>query len=254
MPEIIADDAAFECELTDGVAIVRLKQDAAQLITDAGSRDAYLNVLDRLETDSEVSGLVQINDEAFPGEVELAKLLKRIIEDKSYEKVLGFRFRHWLSQIVDRRLHFRKPIVAGASGTITMDELGAFLMSDRLLVSDDFSVRNASLPLGMPAGPLLTYLLPRILGPRRALKLLTGEEILGAADALEWGLVDKIVPAAQIEQDCVAELQRLARLPESLVSATRELVFSQSDRFEEHLDHAIRQGLQFIRAAKVAKS
>lgn len=252
MSKIIADDAAFECALKDGAAILRLKKDAVRLISDAGSRDNYLNVLDRLEADSDVIGLIHINDETFPGEAELAKLLNRIIEDKTYEKVIGFRFRHWLSQIVHRRLQFQKPIVAGAAGPLTMEELGSYLMSDRLLVSDDFSIRNATLRMGMPPGPLLTYLLPRILGPRRALKLLTEDETITASDALDLGLVDKIVPAAQFEQECMAEMQKLVLLPNSLVSATRELVFSHSDKFEEHLDHSLRHRMHFIRAAKLA--
>lgn len=253
MSKFIADDAAFECELKDGVAIVRLKKDATRLISDADSRDEYLNVLDQLESDSDVSGLIHINDKAFPGEAELTKLMNRIIEDKTYEKIIGFRFRHWLSQIVNRRLRFQKPIVAGAAGPVTMEELGSNLMSDRLLVSDDFSIGNATLRMGMPPGPLLTYLLPRILGPRRALKLLTDDETVTASEALDLGLVDKIVPAAQFEQECIAEMQRIALLPESLVSATRELVFSHSDKFEDHLDHSLRHRMQFIRAAKLAK-
>ena len=250
MSKTIVNDAAFECELQDDVAIVRLTKNAMRITIELGSRDKYLNMLDELEDDPRVSGLIQINDEAFPGEAEISKLMKRFIEDMNFREVIAHRFRHSVSQIVSRCLYFQKPIVAGVAGPITMDEFGAYLMSDRLIVSDHFSVRNLGLHMGLPPGPLLTFLLPRILGPKKALKLLTEDDTINAPEALDMGLVDKIVPEAQFEQECRAEMQRLVRLPSPVVSATRELIFSQFDKFEEHLDRSIRQKVQIIQSAR----
>ena len=250
MSKIIGSDAAFECELKDEVAIIRLKKNAMKIATDVQTRDKYLNLLDQLEVDSHVSGLIQINDEAFPGEAELRKLMKRIIEDPTFEKVVAYRFRHWISQLVHRRLYFQKPIVAGMAGPVTMEEFGPYLICDRLIVSDHFSIRNIGLQMGMPPGPLLTFLLPRILGPRKALKLLTEDDTINAPEALDLGLVDKIVPEAQFEQECMAEMRRLMHLPATLVSGTRELIFSSFDKFEEHLERSVRQKIQFIQTAR----
>lgn len=250
MSKIIASDAAFECELKDEVAIVRLKKNAMKIVTDTQTRDKYINLLDKLEVDLHVTGLIQINDGAFAGEAELKKLMKRIIEDTTMEKVISYRFTNWISQIVRRRLYFQKPIVAGVAGPITMEELGTHLISDRLIVSDHFSIRNPSLQMGMPPGPLLTLLLPRLLGPRKALKLLTDDDIINAPETLDLGLVDNIVPQAQFEQECMAEMRQLVRLPASLVSETRELIFPKFDRFQEHLDRSIRQRTQFIHTAR----
>ena len=250
MSKIIANDTAFECELKDEVAIIRLKKNAARITTDVKTHDKYLNLLDQLEVDSHVSGLIQINDEAFPGEAEFRKLVKTIIEDTTLDKVLAYRFRHWISHLVHRRLYFQKPIVAGVAGPTTMEEFGIYLICDRLIVSDHFSIRNIGLQMGMPPGPLLTFLLPRILGPRKALKLLTVDDTINAPEALDLGLVDKIVPEAQFEQECMAEMRQLVRLPASLVSETRELIFSQFDKFEEHLERSIRQKIQFIQTAR----
>ena len=164
MSKTIVNDAAFECELQDDIAIVRLTKNAMRIAIELGSRDNYLSMLDELEGDPRVSGLIQINNEAFPGEAETRKLMKRFIEDTSFQDVIAHRYRHSVSQIVSRCLYFQKPIAAGVAGPITMDEFGAYLVSDRLIVSDHFSVRNLSIHMGLPPGPLLTYLLPRILG------------------------------------------------------------------------------------------
>ena len=143
MSKIIGSDAAFEYELKDEVAIIRLKKNAMKIATDVQTRDKYLNLLDQLEVDSHVSGLIQINDEAFPGEAELRKLMKRIIEDPTFEKVVAYRFRHWISQLVHRRLYFQKPIVAGMAGPVTMEGFGPYLICDRLIVSDHNRVKGA---------------------------------------------------------------------------------------------------------------
>lgn len=250
MSKIIESDAAFECELKDEVAIIRLKKNAMRIVTDTPTRDKYLNLLDKLEVDLHVSGLIQINDEAFPGEAEFRKLVKRIIEDTTVEKVVAYRFTNWISQIVRRRLYFQKPIVVGVAGPITMEEFGTYLICDRLIVSDHFSIRNTSLQMGMPPVPLLTLLLPKLLGPRKALKLLTDDDIINAPETLDLGLVDKIVPEAKFEQECMAEMRQLGRLPASLVSETRGAIFPKFDRFEEHLERSIRQRTQFIHTTR----
>ncbi len=93
MSKTIVNDAAFECELQDDVAIVRLTKNAMRIATQLGSRDKYLNMLDELEGDPRVSGLIQINNEALPGEAEISNLMKRIFEDANFREVIAHRFR-----------------------------------------------------------------------------------------------------------------------------------------------------------------
>lgn len=250
MPKIIADDAAFTCELQDGIATLRLKKDTLKIATDLSIRDKILNMLDQLEEDPNVLGLIQINNEEFPGEDELGALLMKIIEDAHVQQLNMQRLRRSFSQIVSRNMYFAKPIVTGVIGPMTMEEFGIALMCDRLILSDNCLIKNVGIGMGLPAGPLLTYFLPRIVGPKKALKLLTEEEPLGASEALDMGLVDKVVPEAELEQECRAEVQRLARLPSPVVSATRELIFSQYDKFEEHVDRSIRRKMQILHSAK----
>ncbi len=249
MSKTIVNDEAFDCELHDEVAIIQLKKSAMRIAIDLGSRDKYLNMLDELAVDPNVSGMIVINKEAFPGKTEVRKFLKKMIEDSSFRVGIAERFAHSLSQIVSRRLNFPKPMITGVAGPVTMEEFGAYLMSDRLIVTDQFSVRNIGLPMGLPPGPLLTFLLPRILGPRRALKLLTEDDTVNAPEALDLGLVDKIVPEAKFEQECRAEMQRLVGLSSSVVSGTRQLIFSDFDKFKDHADRSIRQLTQSIESA-----
>ena len=250
MPKTIVSDAAFDCELHDEVAIVQLKRSAMRIVLDLGVRDKYLNMLDELAVDPNVSGMIVFNKEAFLGKTEVRKFLKRMIEDSSFQNVIAVRFGHSLSQIVSRRLNFPKPIVAGVAGPVTMEVFGAYLMSDRLIATDHFSIRNIGLPLGLLPGPILTFLLPRILGPRKAFKLLTEDDTVNAPEALDLGLVDKIVPEAKFEQECRAEMQRLVGLPSPVVSATRQLIFSEFDKFQDHADRSTRQLMQNIESAR----
>lgn len=250
MPKIVADEPAFECDVKDEVAIIRLRKNATRMVTDAQAHDKYSKLLEKIEVDSAILGLIFINDEAFSGEAELKALTRKIIEDTSLEKALAYRFRHWTSQHVRQRLYFQKPLVVGLAGPITMEELGIYLICDRLIVSDHFSVRNVGLDTGMPPGPGLTYLLPRLLGPRRALKLLTEDRVVTALEASELGLVDRVVPQAEFEQECLNEIQKLIGLPLPFLSETRDLIFSQLDKFEEHLERSTRQKIQFIQYAK----
>ncbi len=106
MPKTIVSDEAFDCELHDEVAIVQLKRSAMRIALDLEVRDKYLNMLDELAVDPNVSGMIAINKEAFPGETEVRKFLKRVTEDSSFRHVIAERFGNSLSQIASRRLNF----------------------------------------------------------------------------------------------------------------------------------------------------
>jgi enoyl-CoA hydratase/carnithine racemase len=67
----------------------------------------------------------------------------------------------------------------------------------------------------------ITVLLPRLVGLARARELLLLGERFTAAQALDWGLVTRVVPDAQVRDEAMALAHRLAALPPEPVSALR---------------------------------
>ncbi|MFS0734851.1 enoyl-CoA hydratase/isomerase family protein [Microbacterium sp. 1P10UB] len=90
------------------------------------------------------------------------------------------------------------PVVAAVQGAVAGGGLGLMLTADYIVASDSarFVSRYANIGLTPDLG--VSTLLPAAIGQRRALQLLLQDRTLGAAEALDWGLVAEVVPAAEL--------------------------------------------------------
>jgi 2-(1,2-epoxy-1,2-dihydrophenyl)acetyl-CoA isomerase len=73
-----------------------------------------------------------------------------------------------------------------------------------------------------------TYLLPRLVGKARAMELTLLGEKLPAAKALEWGMINRCVPDAELMPTALALATQLADGPISL-GYTRNLIWASMD-------------------------
>ncbi|MBV9521170.1 MAG: enoyl-CoA hydratase/isomerase family protein [Alphaproteobacteria bacterium] len=74
----------------------------------------------------------------------------------------------------------------------------------------------------------VTHLLPRLVGLQRARRLILFGERFDAAEAEAWGLVAKIVPAAELMEEAVATARRIAALPAGPVRDLRRILAGRS--------------------------
>ena len=69
-----------------------------------------------------------------------------------------------------------------------------------------------------------TYFLPRILGSRRALELMLTNRVLSAAEAAEWGLVNRVVPDDQVLAEARSLAAQLAAGPTEAIGGVKKMV------------------------------
>ncbi|MGW8362743.1 enoyl-CoA hydratase/isomerase family protein [Streptomyces wedmorensis] len=122
-----------------------------------------------------------------------------------------------------------KPVVAAVNGTAA--GIGAHLAfaCDLVIAADsarfiEVFVRRGLVPDGGGA-----YLLPRLIGPRRAKELMFFGDAVGAADAKDLGLVNRVVPAADLEKTAREWAERLAQGPTRALALTKQLVNASLD-------------------------
>jgi enoyl-CoA hydratase/carnithine racemase len=63
-------------------------------------------------------------------------------------------------------------------------------------------------------------------GARRALQIFLAEDSFSAAQAYDWGLLARVVPASELKAATRALAERLAKNPLSAIAATKALIHS----------------------------
>ncbi|MEU8539526.1 enoyl-CoA hydratase-related protein [Streptomyces sp. NPDC048717] len=126
-------------------------------------------------------------------------------------------------------LDCEKPVIAAVNGTAA--GLGAHLAfaCDLVLAADtarfvEVFVRRGIVPDGGGA-----YLLPRLIGPQRAKELMFFGDAVPAADAAALGLVNRVVPAGELEKMARTWAERLAQGPTRALALTKHLVNTSLD-------------------------
>ncbi|MFG3347034.1 enoyl-CoA hydratase/isomerase family protein [Streptomyces sp. NPDC048018] len=121
-------------------------------------------------------------------------------------------------------LDCEKPVIAAVNGTAA--GLGAHLAfaCDLVLAAEQATfvevfVRRGIVPDGGGA-----YLLPRLVGPQRAKELMFFGDALPAAEARAMGLVNRVVPAQDLEKTAREWAERLAQGPTRALALTKHLV------------------------------
>jgi 2-(1,2-epoxy-1,2-dihydrophenyl)acetyl-CoA isomerase len=121
-------------------------------------------------------------------------------------------------------LDCQKPVIAAVNGTAAGIGAHLALASDMVVAVEDAGfievfVRRGILPDGAGA-----YLLPRIIGMQRAKELVLLGDRLSAADAFSLGMVNRVVPAADLESTVGELAARLAQGPTVALGLAKRLL------------------------------
>jgi len=144
----------------------------------------------------------------------------------------------WMGAFIemhDRLRHIGKPTIARINGICVGGGNELQMACDLSVMVDDTYVRHVGPEHGsVPAGGA-TQWLPLIVGDRRAREIIMLCEPVPAAQALEWGLVSRVVPRAELDATVAELAEKLARkLPEAMrytktqLNWWRDLVWSQT--------------------------
>ena len=114
------------------------------------------------------------------------------------------------------------PIIAAVQGAAVGAGLGLALVADFRVAAPEARFAANFVKLGFHPGFGLTHTLPRLIGQQRAnLMFLTGRRVK-AEEALGWGLVDEVVPLANLLASAQALAAEIAENAPLAVLATRK--------------------------------
>ena len=129
----------------------------------------------------------------------------------------------------------RVVILTGAGG------FGLAMSCDLVLAADRACFEWAYSKTGLTGAESSTFLLPRMIGLRRALELMLLNPRLTADRALELGLITSVTPATGLHAEVMAVARKLAAGPTDAFGIAKSLLNQAAgiDRLDYHLDQEL---------------
>lgn len=194
-------------------------------ISDAEVVRALVEAVDRVNGDSDVRAVVLTGaGSAFSAGGNVKKMRDRegIFGGHPFQVREGYR-----SGIQQIPLAFHRcevPVVAAVNGPAVGAGCDLALMCDLRVAADTAWFAESFVKLGIIPGDGGAWLLPRVVGPARAAEMaLTGDRV-DAQTALAWGLVNQVVPAAELMGAATALARRIAVNPPHAVRMGKRLL------------------------------
>src|SRR5689334_22815235 len=137
--------------------------------------------------------------------------------------------------IVDfRRIPY--PVIGAINGVAAGAGFSLALMCDTRIASEDASFVCAYGRIGASPDGGMTYFLPRMVGPARAIELLLNDPLLSAEQAQEMGIVAEVVPADALMDRAAEKAAKLAAKAPHYVRMSKRLVAGSLDNsLADHL-------------------
>jgi enoyl-CoA hydratase len=143
---------------------------------------------------------------------------------------------------IDSVARIPKPVIAAVTGFALGGGCELALAADFRISADDAKWGQPEILLGIIPGMGGTQRLPRLVGPAKAKDLILTGRFVDAQEALEIGLVDAVVPAAEVYQTARAMAAKFAKGPALAMAAAKAAIDGGLDtdlanglRLESHL-------------------
>ena len=118
----------------------------------------------------------------------------------------------------------RKPVLASVSGAAAGFGMSLVLACDMALAADNAYFTLAYSLIGASPDGGSTFALPRVIGAKRAMEVALLGERFDAAAAERLGVVNRVVPAARLQEETALLAQRLAAGPTAVYGRTKALL------------------------------
>jgi enoyl-CoA hydratase len=179
-------------DVREHVAIVTLHRPAVRNALNTALIDALWDVLPAIDDDPEVGAIVLTgSDPAFCSGLDLGELSGSGANARPRQQRDQVSARGALPPVVT-------PIVGAVNGAAVTGGFEIALNCDVLVASERATFADTHLRVGVMPGGGLTVLLPRRIGMGRALEMALTGRVVDAETALQWGLVDRVVPHEEL--------------------------------------------------------
>ena len=222
-------------DVQDHVATITLDRPDAMNSLDLATKEALLDAIQRAAGNDDVRAvLLTGSGRAFCVGQDLREHIENIAS-KPLEEVWATVDAHY-SPIALGLATMAKPVIAAVNGVAAGAGLSIAMACDLRIAADTAGFNTAFTGVALSCDTGSSWTLPRLIGPTKAMELLLMPRTLDSQEALELGLVNRVVPADDLAVEAASLAGRLASGPTlAYASVKQSVAFAATHPLEEAL-------------------
>ena len=219
-------------EKDGAVAVVTLNRPQALNALSYGLVKDLSLAMQELDHDAEVRVIIVTGGEkVFAAGADIKEMAERGPFDERIQERLAYR---------DKINKISKPVIAAVSGFALGGGCELAMSCDIIIASESARFGQPEVNLGIIPGSGGTQRLTHVLGKHRAMELVLTGDMLSAADAERFGLVNRVVPGELCLEEAKNIAKKIAAKPQLAIKAAKEAVLKAANS-------ALDEGLEFER-------
>jgi enoyl-CoA hydratase len=226
------DNVMVEKDGAIGVVTLNRPQ-ALNALSYALMKDLSL-AMQELDRDQEVRVIIVTGGEkVFAAGADIKEMADRGPFDERIHERLGYR---------DQINKITKPVIAAVSGFALGGGCELAMSCDIIIASETARFGQPEVNLGIIPGSGGTQRLTHLVGKHRAMEMVLTGDIISAADAERFGLVNRVVPVELLLEEAKNVAKKIAAKPALAIKEAKEAVLKAANT-------ALDEGLEFERKA-----
>lgn len=217
----------------NNTALIRLDHKESRNALSTMALEEIVNAVENFDSDDEVRSIIIIGEnDCFTSGIDLKELGTNIDA---------------LPQLLDRQknafislANVRKPIIAAAAGYVLGQGIELLLNCDIVLAADNLCLAIPDASLGIVPGIGLEKKLIEILGRPKTMEMMLCGRAMMADEAEKMGIVSRIVPLTELENEAFKTADAIAKSPEFTAVAIKETLKAfENPSYTAGIDEAI---------------
>jgi enoyl-CoA hydratase len=197
-----------------GIALLRLERDEARNAMNTAMLEEILGHLGTARDDAGVRVLVLSSNDHLG--LSAGADVREELDDAARVRRMEL-----FAQVYDELTSFPKPTVAACHGSVVGGGAEVAVACDLRVGGSNLRMRFPGAALGVPVGPAR---LVTLCGLSTAKYLLLTSRNVGADEALRWGLIHRVAPAARTEEVALKLAAEVAEHPPEAVALLKQML------------------------------
>jgi len=217
-------------EIEDGVAWIRMNRPKALNALDTSLTRALIETTQQVADDPAVRCVVLgSTSEHFMAGGDLKEFSTILDKEPAERRRIFADFIHRMHPLVLTVRGMDKPVIASVRGAVAGFGMSFMMAADLAIAADDSYFTLAYILIGTSPDGGSTFALPRIVGVRKAMEIAMLGDRFDAAKAHALGLVNWVVPGAELDAETAKLAGRLAKGPTGALGRTKKLLQASLD-------------------------